>query len=67
MQNSLKLEHALDFKTGYDHFLPEPLNWQGNKLMLIGRPDLDMDAVRAELHREWVVLTISETAHNVLM
>jgi galactonate dehydratase len=57
--NFYRLEHALDFKAGYDHFLQEPLNWQGNKLILSDKPglgiDLDMDVVRAELHPDWVV------------
>ena len=55
--NFYRLEHALDFKRGYDHFLTEPLNWQGNKLMLSDKPglgiDLDMDRVKAELHPDW--------------
>jgi galactonate dehydratase len=57
--NFYRLEHALDFKPAYDHFMQEPFNWQGNKLILNGKPglgiDLDMDAVRGGLHPDWVV------------
>jgi len=57
--NFYRLEHALDFKPGYDRYMTEPFNWQGNKLVLNGKPglgiDLDMDAVRADLHPNWVV------------
>jgi galactonate dehydratase len=57
--NFYRLEHALDFKPAYDRYTVEPFNWQGNKLVLNGKPglgtDLDMDAVRADLHPDWVV------------
>jgi galactonate dehydratase len=57
--NFYRLEHALDFKPSYNRYLQEPFNWQGNKLILNGKPglgiDLDMDAVRADLHPDWVV------------
>ena len=54
-----RLEHALDFKPSYDRYLAGVFNWQGNKLLLNDRPglgfDLDMDAVKADLHPDWVV------------
>ena len=57
--NFYRLEHALDFKPAYDRYMVEPFNWQGNKLILNGKPglgtDLDMDAVHADLHPDWVV------------
>ena len=55
--NFYRLEHALDFKPAYDRYMTEPFNWQGNKLILNGKPglghDLDMDAVKADLHPDW--------------
>jgi len=57
--NFYRLEHALDFKPAYDHFMQEPFNWQGNKLILNDKPglgiNLDMEAVRGALHPDWVV------------
>lgn len=57
--NFYRLEHGIEFKPSYDGFLAEPLNWQGNKLVLSDKPglgiDLDMDKVKAAVHREWVV------------
>ncbi len=56
--NFYRLEHALDFKPAYDYFIQEQFNWQGNKLILNGKPglgiDLDMDAVKGALHPDWV-------------
>ncbi len=56
--NFYRLEHAIEFKPQYDRFLTEPLEWVGNKLLLGDRPglgrELDMDAVRAALHPDWV-------------
>ncbi|MCZ6618723.1 MAG: mandelate racemase/muconate lactonizing enzyme family protein [Gammaproteobacteria bacterium] len=55
--NFYRLEHAVSCKPGYDHFLQEPLRWQGNQLTLWDRPglgvDLDMERVKAELHPDW--------------
>jgi len=55
--NFYRLEHAIGFKPGYDHFLTAPLNWQGNKLILSDKPglgiELDMDKVKAALHPAW--------------
>jgi len=49
--NFYRLEHAISCKPAYDRLLQDPLNWEGNSLILSGRPglgvDLNMDEVKA--------------------
>ena len=55
--NLYKLEHCISFIPGYNEFLKEPINFDGNKLVMPKGPglgiDLDMEKLKYKLHEDW--------------